>query len=81
MRNSCIFCGGAKKAACVNQNTMTRYEMNFLLAIHFIPTHSYRLDVTPAMHGVIKFVVVLKDKLTNSLKYDCIECKIDTDYS
>ena len=36
------------------------YEMIFMLAIHVIPTHSYRSDVTHAIHGVIKFVVVLK---------------------
>ena len=49
--------------------------------IHFIPTHIARSDVTPAMHGVLKICCGIKDKLTTSLKYDCIECKMDTDYS
>ena len=49
------------RKACVNQNTMTGYEMNNNIFAGDSPySYTYRSDVTPAMHGVIKFVVVLK---------------------
>ena len=46
---------------CVNQNTTTGYEMNNnTFASDSFYSYTYRSDVTSAMHGVIKFVVVLK---------------------
>ena len=46
---------------------MTGYEMNNIFAGNSFYSCTYRSDVIPAMHGVIKFVVVLR---TNYLTLD-----------